>query len=67
MHILFSKQYILNFPDKMGCSILCACVGEKTCVPLQAVVGKYCQDGLKIEIALHPIPPQYFTLPTPEK
>lgn len=67
MYTFFSKQHILNFPGKMGCSILCACVGEKTFVHLQAVVGKYCQDSLKIEIALHPTPPQHFTLPTPEK
>lgn len=67
LNILFSKQHILNFPGKMGCSILCACVGEKTFVHLQAVVGKYCQNGLEIKIALHPIPPQYLTLPTPER
>lgn len=30
MYILFSKQHILTFPGKMGCSILRACVGEKT-------------------------------------
>lgn len=56
MHMLFSKQHILNFPGKMGCSILCACVGEKIFVHLQVVLGKYCQFGLKIKIALHPIP-----------
>lgn len=42
-------------------------VGEKTLVHLQAVAGKYCQDGMKIKIALHPILSQFFTLLTPEK